>query len=339
MWRNAKIRHFLWLGFFLRLWLEKLAERRLRIAHDNQDFLFWATLAFFLFRLVSHDLDGKLYLSLLGFEKVRRTGLEPVRLDSVTRLQVGPVYQFPAPAHKGAEYGGEGSANSQLASAWFGHLSNALNLFSLFLALRSITQFRISTDKPNNAVQKLALAFSDACGKLNVRPGHTGNRLTFKVWRQYIALLRLSASTCPPRVLAFRRRVNFLGLLCSLWFRSATARLSDVLRNLNSRIFKRIHIKPRRLCDHLPLGNSCVAKFPFQIRQSTGLQIELRADYRIVSVADYLNHLIFVFRFAHAGGLHNSAKLISNVLVFIYKAEEAERAHKSTKRTPRNVMQ
>ena len=77
---SARIRQFLTLGFLLRLWLEKFAECRLRVARDNQDFLFRAGFVLFLFGF-RHCFDGKLYTYRLGFKKVPRTGIEPVRLD------------------------------------------------------------------------------------------------------------------------------------------------------------------------------------------------------------------------------------------------------------------
>lgn len=127
-WCITKISEVLSLLFLLRFRLEKFAERRLRVARDDQDFLFRAALLFG-FLHVDHD---KLVTSRLGYKKVPRTGLEPVPTGFSHPIANRACLPISSTGAQKLSTEARGSLDAQLASAWFGPLSAALNPSSSF---------------------------------------------------------------------------------------------------------------------------------------------------------------------------------------------------------------
>ena len=332
--RSAKILQFLPLGFFLRLWLEKLAERRLRVARNNQALLTWATFAPFLFRLVSHVLDGKLYLSLLGFEKVRRTGLEPVRLDSATRLQIGPVYHFPAPAHKGAKCGARGWLNTLLASAWFAHLSGALYPSSFLLTLRSLTRFCISAKYRNHRFKHCHVRLRQVLRVLNEPSFNEGNCLAFAIaWNCVRRAWRRSG----VRVLVF---LLSFGLARLLVFRLSGARsgLRNMLRNRNAAILLRFDVKANSLCQHLPRGHPCISKLFLQIWQRSSLYIKVTQN-RLIRVGHKVKQHAFIFRLVFRQSINELLELRLQRLIGIHKTKKLESTGEGAELAAGNIIE
>ncbi len=210
--------------FLLRLGLKKLAECPFWIASDNQAFFFRAALRFlFGFRHCLHD---KLYTSRLGFKKVPRTGIEPVRLDHSHPIASRACLPF---QNRGtsAECRGEGWLDAQLASTWFGPLNAALSPFSRFPTLRSLTRFCISAKYADYSVKDITLGICN-CGRiLNERASHTGDCDALKITRNH-TVTRLSsinpkkrselisALNAPPDTSCKTWRLSFVGTTESL---------------------------------------------------------------------------------------------------------------------------
>src|SRR5712691_3203056 len=125
-------------------------------------------------------------MSRLGCKaKVPRTGIEPVRLDQPPNCKLG-LFTNSSTGAQALSTGARGGHNPQLAPAWFGRLSIALNPSSWSSLLFTTARFHVCAEEDNHRIKQRAMVFREVGRILNERISQSGDRKALETCRNRI---------------------------------------------------------------------------------------------------------------------------------------------------------